>query len=117
MQQIIARFLKRVTEVLEFVISIILAIGIVLLCFRMIGAMSNIPNLEVWPNYDDLLETCFNLIIGVELIRMMYYHTPDTVFEVCHRAPDYHRPLFYLGELGRRHRHCSFICHTKIPLL
>lgn len=48
----------------------------------MIGAMSNIPNLEVWPNYDDLLETCFNLIIGVELIRMMYYHTPDTVFEV-----------------------------------
>ena len=80
MQQIIARFLKRVTEVLEFVISIILAIGIVLL--RMIGAMSNIPNLEVWPNYDDLLETCFNLIIGVELIRMMYYHTPDTVFEV-----------------------------------
>lgn len=82
MQQMIARFLKKVTEVLEFVISIILAIGIVLLCFRMIGAMSNIPNLEVWPNYDDLLETCFNLIIGVELIRMMYYHTPDTVFEV-----------------------------------
>lgn len=82
MQQIIARFLKKVTEGLEFVISIILAIGIILLCFRMIGVMSNIPNLEIWPNYDDLLETCFNLIIGVELIRMMYYHTPDTVFEV-----------------------------------
>lgn len=82
MQQIIARFLKKVTEGLEFVISIILAIGIILLCVRMIGVMSNIPNLEVWPNYDDLLETCFNLIIGVELIRMMYYHTPDTVFEV-----------------------------------
>ena len=82
MQQIVARFLKKVTELLEFVISIILAVGIVLLCIRMIGVMSNIPNLEVWPNYDDLLETCFNLIIGVELIRMMYYHTPDTVFEV-----------------------------------
>lgn len=82
MQQIIARFLKKVTEVLEFVISIILAIGIVLLCMRMIGAISNVPNLELWPNYDDLLDTCFNLIIGVELIRMMYYHTPDTVFEV-----------------------------------
>ena len=64
MQQIVAGFLKKVTEALEFVISIILAIGIILLCFRMIGVMSNIPNLEVWPNYDDLLETCFNLIIG-----------------------------------------------------
>ena len=34
------------------------------------------------PAYDELLTTCFNLIIGVELIRMMSYHTSDTVFEV-----------------------------------
>ncbi len=45
-------------------------------------SLGNIPNLDVWPNYDDLLETCFNLIIGVELIRMMYYHTAPSVFEV-----------------------------------
>lgn len=59
-----------------------LALGIILLCFRIAVSLIHIPNLEVWPNYDDLLENCFNLIIGVELIRMMYYHTPDTVFEV-----------------------------------
>ena len=59
-----------------------LAAGIILLCLRMASSLGNIPNLEVWPNYDDLLETCFNLIIGVELIRMMYYHTADSVFEV-----------------------------------
>ena len=41
-----------------------------------------IPNLNTYPNYDDLLEVCFNLIIGVELIRMMYSHSPSTVFEV-----------------------------------
>ena len=35
-----------------------------------------------YPNYDDLLTACFNLIIGVELIRMLYLHTPLTVFEV-----------------------------------
>lgn len=39
-------------------------------------------DLNVWPNYEDLLETCFNLIIGVELIKMMYSHSPQTVFEV-----------------------------------
>ncbi len=82
MQQFIAHILKRITEFLEFVISIILAVGIILLCIRIAGSISNIPNLDVWPNYNDLLENCFNLIIGVELIRMMYYHTPDTVFEV-----------------------------------
>jgi len=82
MQQIIAKLLKKITEMLEIFISIILAVGIVLLCLRIAGALRNIPNLEIWPNYDDLLSTCFNLIIGVELIRMMYYHTPNTVFEV-----------------------------------
>lgn len=82
MQHYIANILKRVTEILEFVISVMLAIGIVLLCIRMVTSLTNIPNLEVWPNYDDLLETCFNLIIGVELIRMMYHHTPNSVFEV-----------------------------------
>ncbi len=43
---------------------------------------TNIPNLNAYPNYEDLLEVCFNLIIGVELIRMMYSHSPETVFEV-----------------------------------
>ena len=75
-------FIKRFAIVLEFFITIMLGIGILLLCLRMGTSLASIPDLEVWPNYNDLLDTCFNLIIGVELIRMMYYHTPDTVFEV-----------------------------------
>ena len=74
--------LSRVAMILEFFISVMLAIGIILLSIRLAGSLANIPNLSAYPNYEDLLEACFNLIIGVELIRMMYYHTPDTVFEV-----------------------------------
>lgn len=74
--------LKRLAVILEFVISIMLGIGILLLCVRMATSLTNIPHLDVWPNYNDLLDTCFNLIIGVELIRMMYSHSPNTVFEV-----------------------------------
>lgn len=75
-------FFKKLATILEFVITMMLSIGIILLCLRMVTSLIHIPNLDVWPNYDDLLETCFNLIIGVELIRMMYYHSPSTVFEV-----------------------------------
>lgn len=82
MRPIIANLLKKLTELLEFCIALMLAVGIVLLCLRMAGSLFYIPDLETWPNYDDLLEMCFNLIIGVELIRMVYYHTPNTVFEV-----------------------------------
>lgn len=82
MKQFVTNLLKRFAVILEFAIAIMLGIGILLLCLRMATSLVNIPNLSVWPNYSDLLDTCFNLIIGVELIRMMYHHTPDTVFEV-----------------------------------
>ena len=82
MRQFVSSFLKRVAVILEFVIAIMLAVGVILLCLRMVMSLGNIPDLNIWPNYDDLLETCFNLIIGVELIRMMYSHAPNTVFEV-----------------------------------
>lgn len=82
MRAIIANLLKKLTTILELFIALMLSIGIILLCLRLAVSLVNIPNLEVWPNYTDLLEVCFNLIIGVELIRMVYYHTPNTVFEV-----------------------------------
>ena len=82
MGHLLALFLKKLASALESFIAIMLAAGIILLCFRLATSIGNIPNLSVWPNYDDLLENSFNLIIGVELIRMMYYHTPNTVFEV-----------------------------------
>lgn len=82
MKVTVAALLKKLTVVLEYVIAIILAVGIILLCARVAVSLIHIPDLNVWPNYDDLLETCFNLIIGVELIRMMFSHTSNTVFEV-----------------------------------
>lgn len=82
MKQYFSKFLKHLSVALEFFIATMLSIGIILLCYRMVLSLGNIPNFELWPNYDDLLETCFNLVIGVELIRMMYSHSPITVFEV-----------------------------------
>lgn len=82
MQLLIEAFLKKLSSFLEIFIALMLTTGIILLCAKMVSTLGNIPNLEVYPNYEDLLEKCFNLIIGVELIRMVYHHTPNTVFEV-----------------------------------
>lgn len=82
MKELISHLLKQVAAILEYVIAFMLAIGIILLCLHMVCSLQYIPNLNTYPNYDDLLEVCFNLIIGVELIRMMYSHSPSTVFEV-----------------------------------
>ena len=58
MKESISVFLKRLSDILEFVISFILTAGIILLlCLRVAGAIYKIPDLNVWPNYEDLLET------------------------------------------------------------
>ena len=75
-------FIKRFAVILEFFITFMLGIGILLLCLRMGLSLTNIPNLDVWPNYNDLLDTCFNLIIGVEFIKMLAKHTPGSAIEV-----------------------------------
>lgn len=77
-----AAFLKKLANILELFIAFMLAIGIILLSVRLAIDLRFIPNFDVHPNYDDLLNMCFNLIIGVELIRMVYMHQPKTVFEV-----------------------------------
>lgn len=75
-------FLFKLAWGLELFVTMMMAVGIILLCIRLAGSLFHLPGTEPFPAYDELLTTCFNLIIGVELIRMMSYHTSDTVFEV-----------------------------------
>ena len=75
-------FLKYLTKILEFVIAALLAGAIIIMTVQLALSMEQLTDASTYPNYDDLLTACFNLIIGVELIRMLYLHTPITVFEV-----------------------------------
>ena len=68
--------LKNLTTALELVIAALLAAGIIIMTAQLILSFGNLTDLNTYPNYDDLLTTCFNLIIGVEMIRMLYLHTP-----------------------------------------
>ena len=107
MKESISVFLKRLSDILEFVISFILTAGIILLCLRVAGAIYKIPDLNVWPNYEDLLETCFNLIIGVELIKMSFRSSL-----ICNCKTNHHRSFFHLEQSCRCLRNRCIICHT-----
>lgn len=82
MKKYVSAFLHRLIVAMELVISGILAICVVLLVFKVVMDVPKILNESIYPNYNDLLETCLNLIIGVELIQMLYQQSPHTVFEV-----------------------------------
>lgn len=81
--------LHKLTVLLEFIISFVLAAGIIILLVQLILSMPNVPDLNIYPNYEDLVETCFNLIIGVELIRMLYQHKLPLCLRCCYLpSPD-----------------------------
>lgn len=73
--------LKNVATFLEIFISLMLAFAIALLSLRLAGDIFNIFTLDI-VKYEALLASSLNLVIGVELIRMIYTHSPGTVFEV-----------------------------------
>ncbi len=68
---------------LETVIGILLAVSIGILVVYLIGDIKSIitnhSDLEVFNNY---LAAAFNLVIGIEFIKMLCKHTPETVIEV-----------------------------------
>lgn len=67
---------------LEMIITAAMLIGTGLLCFRLICSVFRLADGDPFEAYENLLAYSMNLIIGVELIRMMYYHTSDMVFEL-----------------------------------
>lgn len=78
MKKYFNKALKDITSALEITIAFILAAAICIMLFQLLSAFAKAPQLD----YDTLLTNCFNLIIGVEMIRMLYMHTPSTIFEV-----------------------------------
>ena len=104
-------FLKHLTKIMEFVIAALLACGIIIMIVQLIFSIGALPDLNTYPNYDDLLTACFNLIIGVELIRMLYLHTPITVFEILLFAI---ARQVIMEQPDRRRCHCHTVCHEEI---
>ena len=82
MKKYATAILRKMSSFLEMFISVVLTVSIILVAVKLAMSLKNIPNFDMYPNYSDLLENCLSLIIGVEMIRMLYQQTPSTVFEV-----------------------------------
>ncbi len=72
-----------VVDFLELVIGVLLAISIALSVIYLAGDLISIitgsDKLEAFTSY---LEIAFNFVIGIEFIKMLCKHTPETVVEV-----------------------------------
>lgn len=83
MKKFIRNIILKIADILEIIIGILLAISIgILLIFlvsdlRLIALHKN--DIE---SFNIFLASAFNLVIGIEFIKMLCKHTPATVIEV-----------------------------------
>ncbi len=77
------KFLSGLSTVIEYFLAVMLAIATVALCVYLVQAFLQTDGLTGWRDfYEDALGTCLTLIIGVELVQMMFDHSPKMIFEV-----------------------------------
>lgn len=73
----------RAADILELLIGILLSISIGILVIFLIGDLKLVimskNDMEIFNNF---LASAFNLVIGIEFIKMLCKHTPATVIEV-----------------------------------
>ncbi len=81
------RFLRekvlKAADMLETIIGILLTIIIGILVIYLIGDMKSVVGINSGiESFNDYLALAFNLVIGIEFIKMLCKHTPETVIEV-----------------------------------
>ena len=83
MKKFIKEQVLKVVDTLETIIGVLLAIcigiSVIYLIFDITSVFSFRNNLDA---FNDYLSIAFNFVIGIEFIKMLCKHTPETVIEV-----------------------------------
>ena len=92
-------YLDKVANVFEIVIAVLILVVIMVKLFdtsmEVVGLNLKILQVEFHP----ILSTAFSLVIGVELVRMLCKHTPETIIDVLLFAIARHMVLYSEGGL------------------
>lgn len=77
-----AEWLELLTEVLEIAVAIIVLIGFIISVIPLVKDMSGLLDNSNDYTFHVFLEHAFNLVIGIEFIRMLIKHTPGSALDV-----------------------------------
>ncbi len=75
-------WMEIVTEVLELTVAVIVLVGFVINVIPFIRDMPSLLDNSNDYTFHVFLEHAFNLVIGIEFIRMLIRHTPSSALDV-----------------------------------
>lgn len=76
------KWLELMAELLEIIVAIVILVGFFLALIPLIGDMPGLLSNENSYSFDVFLEYSFNLVIGIEFVRMLVKHTPSSALQV-----------------------------------
>lgn len=80
--EVTIKWLELMTELLEIIVSMIILAGFFLALVPIIGDMPSLLSNKNSYSFDVFLEYSFNLVIGIEFVRMLVKHTPGSALQV-----------------------------------
>ena len=91
MRKVVQERVMKIANIIETIIGVLLIISISISVIYLIFDLTSIirfrNTIESFSNY---LSASFSLIIGIEFIKMLSKHTPETVIEVfCNFTPNH----------------------------
>jgi len=78
----IIAFMDKAINIFELVIAILLMIVVAIKLYDSAAGIAGITALLADVEFEEILSAAFNLVIGVEFVRMLCKHTPETVIDV-----------------------------------
>lgn len=77
-----ADWIELITEILEIAVAVIVLIGFIISVIPLLKDMPGLLDNTNDYTFHVFLEHAFNLVIGIEFIRMLIRHTPGSALEV-----------------------------------
>lgn len=81
-EQNLANLMEIVTEILELTVAVIVLVGFVISVIPLVKDMPGLLDNSNNYSFHVFLEHAFNLVIGIEFIRMLIKHTPGSTLGV-----------------------------------
>lgn len=78
----LACWIELLTEVLEIIVAVIVLVGFIISVIPLLKDMPGLLDNSNEYTFHVFLEHAFNLVIGIEFIRMLVRHTPGSALDV-----------------------------------
>ena len=75
-------YLDKITNMFEVIIAVIILLIIAVKIVEMVLNVAGLNIMILAMDFSGILSLAFILVIGVELVKMLYKHTPETIIDV-----------------------------------